>query len=217
VKKRPKLRGICYICGLRDPDSMDHVVARGFIAGPAPETLLKLAAHQNCQGRYSSSEDYVRNTLAAMEDSTSDRGAAVERAFAHFPQSRGAMARRVIRRADMPDRDQLPDDIVGAVRVDRTRFYPALEKMLRGLHYQHTGKLLLNEPSDFSWEIIDHPSKIDAKLKTIMRASKSVLVYPKIFEASYASGSGLCVWLLRFYERKTVVCIVPPSGAGLPP
>ena len=211
MEKGSRRGGICYLCGLPGSDSRDHVVARAFLKAPFPTNLLTLESHHRCQAAFSGSEDYVRNILAGMADDGSKTnlvpGAEVQRAINRNPVLREDLARGFLLRADMSDED-LPVDVAGAIRFDRERFYPSLEKIVRGLHFHHVGRRLA-ATTEFRWTIVDHPSKINAQLEKMLKACQPGLTYAGSFESSYALATELCMWTLRFYRAKLFVCLFP--------
>jgi hypothetical protein len=102
VKKEPTDRAaadICFICTRPGADTRDHVIARAFLPEPPPANLLTLPAHRICQNPLSSSEDYVRNILAALADDGSLFSArklpqrAVNKAYRRNTQLRSEIAR----------------------------------------------------------------------------------------------------------------------------
>jgi hypothetical protein len=66
----------------------------------------------------------------------------------------------------MPD-EYLPPDVAGALKFDRERLYPALNKIVRGLYFHHIGGRL-EDSTDFRWYILDHPSKLDPQLAAML-------------------------------------------------
>jgi hypothetical protein len=131
-------------------------------------------------------------------------GAVVERAFRRNPSLREDLARGFLLRSEMAD-ENLPVDVAGALRFDRERFFPSLEKMVRGLYFHHVARRL-PATTAFSWHLVDRPSKVDAQLEKLLRACQLGLTYPGSFESSYFLGTRLCMWTLRFYCGKLFAC-----------
>jgi hypothetical protein len=71
------------------------------------------------------------------------------------------------------------------IRIDRDRFYPALEKIIRGLYRYHIGRYL---PANiiFNWAI-NEPLQ-DERLK-IFQLAKPGISYPDVFECRFGVAS----------------------------
>jgi hypothetical protein len=214
MKKKLRERGtsaVCYICTHAGADTRDHVVAKGFLPEPPPANLLTLPAHRACQNPLSSSENYVRNILAALADDGSLFSArrlpqrAANKAYRRDSKLRSEIAGGVhVVQFESPA--GLSVGASAALKFDRERFYPSLNKIIRGLYYMETGAFL---PADVEIRWGQPNGQLDAQLTAVFGSSVKGFQYAGIFESRYFLGSELAIWFLTFYGRSRLHCVFP--------
>ncbi len=217
LKKETKGRSIadtCYICTRPGADTRDHVIAKAFLPEPPPANLLTLPAHGGCQNPLSRSEDYVRNILASLADDGSLLSArklpqrAVNKAFRRNNKLRSELADG-LHLVAFESPAGLSVGASAALQFDKARFYPALNKIVRGLYYVATGAFL---PADVEIRWGPPNGQLDSQLKAIFESSVEGFRYSGIFESRYLIGRELAVWFLTFYENSKLHCVFPFNG-----
>ena len=108
-----------------------------------------------------------------------------------------------------------------AIRIDAKRFYPTIEKIIRGLHRLCAGSPM---PSDakFRWFIQEPMHGLRKRFFIDARVS---LGYPEVFESRFVlvkaddGGSSVVgtIWWLRFYRSVPIECVVRFIQSVLPP
>jgi hypothetical protein len=202
----------CYICVQPGADTDDHLIPRAFFPPPRPTNLITLPAHSRCHNRHD--EDYARAIIAGVcESPTAERVRALRvRPSLVRSDLKGTKLRRDLIRALMPPTNAVTPAglIVGrvqGVRFNRDRVYPMLKKIVRGLHYRHSGRFLTPD-AEFSWKL-DEP--LNETTTAIFQACSAGVSYPGVFECRYGFGTGAgvegSVWWLRFYEDRVFHCI----------
>ena len=215
-RRRKRTNVACYICGLTGADTRDHVIPQCFFPVP-PQNLLTLPAHLSCHHRLD--EEYVRNLLASFgRDSSASAGhlwnstGTVRRSFARNVPLRRSMLAGMVPRVEMFSPGGIYLGEAPAIRFDRTRVYPSLEKMVRGLYRYHTGRLLPPEVR-FSWGL--NEMLYGMREQTFSYASPG-LYYGDIFESRYIveqeNGLEVVAWWLRFYQWTVFRCFVAPRA-----
>jgi hypothetical protein len=202
----------CYICVQPGADSRDHIIPSGLFPQPRPTSLVTLAAHHSCHNRLS--EDYARAILAGTSGTaTAARVNAVQVAWSLVRSDlKGTKLRRDLSRTLIPRIEfRSPSGLVlgsaPAIRFDRNRIYPLLEKIVRGLYHHHTKRFL---PANvfFSWGLNERPV---GPLETVFSEAVPGLSYPCVFECRYriiTDNTGeTTFWWLRFYEGVIFRCI----------
>jgi len=218
--------GRCYICGQQDPDTRDHVIADCFFAEPRPPNLLTFPAHRACNAGLSVSDEYARNILVGLGSEKS--GVArrlwetkVNRSFKTNRALRDHVAAALMPKADKYSAGGIYLGSAPAIRIDAKRFYPTIEKIIRGLHRLCAGSPM---PSDakFRWFIQEPMRGLRKRFFVDARVS---LGYPEVFESRFVlvnaddGGSSIVgtIWWLRFYNTVPIECVVsfspirPPS------
>ncbi len=190
----------CYICCKTGADSEDHVIPLSFFPRPRPKNLLKLPAHQGCQaGRIAESQDYVRNICSAFGPS----GSSGERIWENE-------AKRYYERSPKMRQNLMSSLLAGkgrasgqpAIQIDTKRFYPALEKIVRGLYRHHTGRLL---PPKCTFKCLIVNYLQDENPNLINRSSPG-LSYSDVFESRYLILKRESIWWLRLYVELSLRC-----------
>jgi hypothetical protein len=139
----------CYLCGksLEEPISADHVPPLLFFPKELRkrqniDKLLTMPVHAACNLSYQLDEEYFVHTLLPMT-----RGS--EAGDAHHHRVRTKMrAGKNVRLVNMV-MDEFKDEVRGvylpanrvAKLIDHYRFHRVLWKIIRGLHYHHTGQI----------------------------------------------------------------------------
>ena len=210
---------VCYICGLVGANTRDHVIPQCFFTPPPPPNLLTLRAHHACHHRLD--EEYTRNLLASLGRNSSVSAAhlwgnagAVWRSYARNAPLRRATVAGMVPRTEVfsPGGIYLGD--APAIRFDRTRVYPTLEKIVRGLHCHHTGRLLPRGAS-FAWSLNEILYGVREQL---FEYATPGLHYSDVFESRYVveeqNGLEFTAWWLRFYQWTVFRCLVAPHAIG---
>lgn len=181
------LTNICYLCGLSDPDSRDHVPARAIFYPRLPDDLMTAPAHRACQGAYNHDEAY----FAAVLDEA-------------VWQGHTAWMRRWAARPGKSGRKPAPE------AVDVARMETVIRKIVQGLHFRQTGRLLPR-----SAQITIQPGLWEGTIRTASgRLSRRK---PPVFqvrgnhdEFKYAclAGRNRAIWILIFHDRFMFRCEV---------
>jgi hypothetical protein len=91
--------------------------------------------------------------------------------------------------------------------------YPALHKIIRGLHFHHTGALLPKK-CQFSCTVVNDSSSED--FETLNHSSVGVS-YSDVFESRYfllQDHGAVSIWWLRFYTQLSFRCIAETAKQG---
>jgi hypothetical protein len=135
----------CYLCGkpLEGPTSADHVPPKLFFPDTKGLDLLTIPTHPGCNLAYQLDEEYFVHTLLPMT-----RGSAAGDAQ-HFRIRAKMKAGKNVALVNMV-MDEFKNKVGGvhlpatrvAKLIDHYRFHRVLWKVIRGLHYHHTGEIL---------------------------------------------------------------------------
>ena len=96
------------------------------------------------------------------------------------------------------------------IRFDAARVYPSLEKMVRGLHFHHTGYLLPRD-RQFSWGLNE---MLYGFLEQMFAHATPGLEFDDIFECRYIfepeneNEPEIVAWWMRFYRWTVFRCFV---------
>ena len=204
----------CYICAQPGADMKDHLVPSGFFPPPRPSNLITLPAHYSCQNRLSG--DYARAILAGTSESRTARRVMeeVRRSLRRSDLGGMKLRRDLIQtlrpRIDIRSASGLHLGSSPGVQFDRSRVYPLLQKIVRGLYHHHTGRFL---PTTATWGLNELPV---GALEAVFAQSLLGLSYPAVFECRYVikadAGGELSLWWLRFYEGWFFRCAADVSS-----
>ncbi|SRR5260370_13391288 len=141
---------ICYLCGkpLVPPTNMDHPVMQQIFA---PEIrrkhnvskLITFEVHQDCNTAYKNDEDYFVRTLMPFARGSVAGNAIYAKVLGDFRTGKQVpLTRMVLSEFDPnPSGLSLPGGKV-VKRFDGERLRRVAWKMVRGLHFHHTGEVL---------------------------------------------------------------------------
>jgi hypothetical protein len=199
----------CYICVEPGADTDDHIIPRAFFPPPRPGNLITLRAHYSCHNRLA--EEYVRVILAGLSDASTAaqrlNTGAVARSLQRNDPLRADLFAGLIRRAEIRTPAGLIVGTAPAVRFDRDRFYPLMEKIVRGLYRHHTQRFLARDTM-FNWAI--NEPLVGGK-EDLFRQGVDGLSYPDVFDCRYgiaAQGTTeMTLWWLRFYRGVVLRCL----------
>ena len=216
-----KRRALCYLCGLPDADTRDYVIPYCFFTKPRPADLLTLPAHQKCNRKHSISDEYSRNILAWLGMDRSKIAQAlwdeeIGRAF-----KRSALLRDHVRSslAEKVDKFSVGGIYLGSapgMRLDVKRFYPTIEKIVRGLHRHYAGSVMPSDARFGRW-LLQEPMVGDRRI--MFDAASPAVGYPDVFASKFflftkeGSVVGTYYWL-RFYNKTPIECYVQFSAVS---
>jgi len=217
--------GQCYICGGAGPDTRDHVIPDCFFAEPRPKNLLTFPAHSACNASFSASDEYARNILAGLGSESSApaqtlwRGK-IDRSIKGNRALRTHIAAALTPNADKYSAGGIYLGSAPGIRIDTKRFYPTLEKIVRGLHRLCAGGPMPNDAT-FRW-FVQEP--VHGLRLQFFQASRACLGYPDVFDSRFTlvnaeeGGSVVgTVWWLRFYDTVSIECATTFSAVYPPP
>lgn len=201
---------LCYICCEPGADDRDHVIPVALFEKPRPSDLLTLPAHHKCHDQLD--EEYFRLIVAGQSSRDNQNANKLWEGKIKRSVQRSAPLQASLRSALLDSVNLVsPGGIwlgkVPGIRFDRDRFYPTLEKIVRGLYLSHT-KNLLPRSAGMKWAIMNEPPK--GQMLEIFQQSTPGLFYPGVFDCKYGIASDdkteMTVWWLRFYEGLVMRC-----------
>jgi hypothetical protein len=210
----------CYICGELGPDTRDHVIPYGFFTEPRPSNLLTFPVHVACNRRLSLSDEYARNILAGLGSEKSPVAKAlwagkIDRSIKGSQGLRTQIARSLIPKADKYSARGIYLGSAPGIQINVERFYPTMEKIVRGLHRLNDGRSM---PSDAAFRWFLQEPLHGLRLQFFQRGRPS-LAYAHVFDSRFALISGDdgrsivgTIWWLRFFESTSLECLTTFSA-----
>jgi hypothetical protein len=149
-RNRNKLKGDCYLCGkpLAAPVNSDHVPPKLFFASEIRREhkltkLLTLPVHRDCNSAWRLDEEYFVHTLLPLARG-SVSGEASHRDF--LSRYRAGLNIPLAARVKNEFRRKVGGIILPAGKIakliDANRTHDVIWKIIRGLHFYHTGEIL---------------------------------------------------------------------------
>lgn len=225
MKSSKKKLGKCRICGERPAVDKDHIPAKNLYALADRINLLRIPACAECNSQYSKNDEYFKRILLMSARIENDTPGIIElreqlfRSFANPKQSKFniSFAKSIsIKRIFTPSGLYLGREPVYFAEYDRMN--KILDKIIRGLYYYSTKKILTNDYSikSFGEEYLIHSSSAvrDNVRKTIIEPLKYSTIHEigrntfkykyKLTESDKKEGA----WILNFYSKINYLCIV---------
>lgn len=210
---------ICFICGMPRADSRDHVIPACLFAPPLPDNLLTLPAHHKCHNQLQ--EEYFRSIAAGLGSESSKTAnvlweGKVARSIQRNSPLQGSLRTSLLRKVDLVSPGGIWLGTAPGIRVDRDRFYPTLEKIVRGLYQHHTGRYLPVDAT-FNWAINE---PLEGERLKLFQLSTQGISYPDVFECRFGVAADdkieISVWWLNFYSGLVMRCVTRIELAAIP-
>ena len=149
---------ICFICLNPGANSRDHIVPLCLFTQPLPPDLLTLPAHSDCHNQ--TEEEYFRNivSLRALKSNVIAGElwkTKALRSLIRNPSLQNRTLKSLHRKSDRYSNGGIYVGTGSAIKFEVKRFYPTLEKLVRGL-YRHYFSRFLGIKTTFQWGI-DEP------------------------------------------------------------
>jgi len=200
---------ICFICCASGADSRDHIIPASLFVPPLPCDLLTLPAHYRCHNQLQ--EEYFRNIVAwlGLENSNTANilwEGKVARSLQRSRPLRDSIRSSLLRRINLVSPSGIWLGTAPGIQIDRDRFYPTLEKIVRGLYRHHLGRHLPTDAT-FIWAINE---PLQGESRKIFQRCKPGIAYIDVFECRYGIASDdnieMTIWWLRFYKKLVMRC-----------
>jgi hypothetical protein len=203
---------ICYLCGksLSQPTNVDHPVMQQIFA---PEIrrkhnvsqLLTLEVHKACNTGYHGDEDYFVRSLMPFARGSEAGDAIYAKVLNDFRIGRQIpLTTKVLREFDPnPSGLFLPGGKV-VKRFEGERLKRVAWKMVRGLHFHHTGGVLPERWPTVGVQIYAGETPPPDDVLCFVNMAPSQGLYPGVFDYKFAvfpEANNLHYWALLLWDR----------------
>jgi hypothetical protein len=222
-----KLPEVCYLCGERliQPIDYDHVPMKQLWA---PQTrkeyalqLLTIPVHKTCNSSYQRDEDYLIKTILPFVPQSPSGSALFWKAIDeyHRGQNRPLMQKVLKEFERAPSGLKLPRDKI-VKRFDGKRVTRVAWKIVRGLHFHHTGQVLPDiwtksvdlHLADENWDPPDHFKAFMAMPNNVEHGK-----YGGVFSyrfLKFPEANDLHYWAMLILDRIIVIVMFHDLSCG---
>jgi hypothetical protein len=214
-----RIHGHCYLCGkpLSEPTSADHVPPLMFFPKEMRrehniDNLLTIPVHADCNLSYQFDEEYFVHTLLPMTKGSEAGDAHHARVAKKLKDGKNVALvnmvmdefKHVVKGVHLP-----PTRV--AKMIDHYRFHRVLWKIIRGLHYHHTGEILPPEWGMRYWVTAPYePPEEFFKMYAESGRSAPQGDYPKIFSYffdRFPEAWGMHYWGFHLWDSMIVTAM----------
>jgi hypothetical protein len=211
---------VCVICGIRPAETGEHIPPKGLFT-ERPQAYLVVPACKPCNEGTKLDDEYFRQVLSACSWTEEAHKVWKEKVASKFPQFPATQAGLRDSLDTMPVAiPNLGEIALRALRVKASRVDRVAEKMVRGLHWFHTGQIL-----DADTEILvrflniadvqvvlddpDYHEVIDKCMMGVYRHPDVI----RTFFYNFALGPTNSLWHLFFYRQNAMAVLTGPLPA----
>jgi hypothetical protein len=214
----------CAYCGEAKPSSRDHVIPRCLFPHPLPEDMVTVPACDDCNGRKSRHDDFLRDLL--VTDFAGSQSPIAQQIFAaktirSHQQGKSLLGRIVMSDSmvELPIGDQAGEDDIAAIGTfDSERATEMFSFIVRGLYFSFRSVLL---PQDCNFQVGRLFKGDLAKwvhLFNELGAFGPHRLGDGVFSCVYNYGDtskAVTFWLLEFYDRVQYSVLTTPAQLQL--
>jgi hypothetical protein len=206
------LTEVCYLCGkpLVPPTNADHPVMQQLYATDLRQKynlskLLTLDVHAACNTAYKNDEDYFVRTLMPFARGSEAGNAIYDKVLNDYRSGKQVLlTKKVLREFDpRPMGLILPGGKV-AKRFEGDRLTRVAWKMVRGLHYYHSGEVLREKQSAIGVRLYSPGEEPGDDVKFVVSNEPARGIYPGVFDyrfRKFPEAHNLNFWLLLIWDR----------------
>ena len=206
------LTNTCYLCGkpLAPPINADHPVLRQLFAPDIRRKyniskLLTLDVHKSCNTGYKRDEDYFVRTLTPFARGSEAGNAIYAKVLNDYRVGKEVpLTKKVLREFHpSPAGLILPGGKV-VKRFEGQRLRRVTWKMVRGLHFHHTGEVLPEQWSTVGVKMFSPGEQPTDDVLHFARITASRGTYPGVFDykfEKFPKANNLHYWLLLIWDR----------------
>jgi hypothetical protein len=210
--KKKKATTVCYLCGkpLVPPTNADHPVMQQIFA---PEIrhrhnisqLITFPVHVPCNTAYKSDEDYFVRTLMPFARGSEAGDAIYAKALKDYRAGREVLLTKMVLREFEPN----PSGLIipgGNVikRFQGQRLRRVAWKMVRGLHFHHTGEVLPENWATVGVQLFTGKTPPTDDVRCFIDFAPSRGAYPGVFDYKFdkfPESNNVHYWLLLLWNR----------------
>jgi hypothetical protein len=203
---------ICYLCGkpLCPPTNVDHPVMKQLFAPEIRQKhnvsqLITFDVHKACNTAYQSDEDYFVRSLMPFARGSEAGNAIYKKARHEFRTGKQVPLTKMV----LSEFDPNPSGLVlpgGKVvkRFDGERLRRVAWKMVRGLHFHHTGEVLPENWPTVGVQIYAGETPPPSDVLCFVNIAQSRGLYPGVFDykfEKFPEANNLHYWALLLWDR----------------
>ncbi len=203
---------MCYLCGkpLSPPTDLDHPVMQQLFASEIRRKhnvskLITIEVHKACNSAYQSDEDYFVRSLMPFAGGSVAGDAIYAKVLKDFRAGRQVpLATMVLNEFDPnPSGLSLPGDKI-VKRFEGERLRRVAWKMVRGLHFYHTGEVLPEGWPTVGVQVYAGETPPPDDVLCFVGIAQSRGQYPGVFDYKFdkfPESGDLHYWALLFWDR----------------
>lgn len=210
---RKRKSGVCVYCGRYARLSSDHIPPKGIFGKPRPNNLVTVPSCRGCNQAASKDDEYFQLMLSARYDSGEhpDAEQASSAVLRGLRKRQKAGFRRAVLGA-VEDVDVFtPAGIYagrhGILNVDLDRLGRVAERVIKGLYYHHSGRVLEDTYKARAWELSGFGDNATAwsyldKFTSALLDSEPNVIGEQTFAYRFLmldENPCFSAWLLTFY------------------
>ncbi len=214
----------CAYCGEFKPSSRDHVIPRCLFIRPLPEKMMTVSACDDCNGRKSRHDDFLRDML--VTDYSGSRSAIAQQIFAEKTirshlQDKSLLGRIAMSdvMTEIPIRDESgSEDIAMLGTFDFDRAIEMFSLIVRGLYFSFRSVVLPQDCNFRVTKLFKNDLDVWVKFFNDSGAQEPYQIGDGVFSCVYnygATNEAVTFWLLEFYDRVQYSVVTTPAGFKL--
>ena len=211
-------KGKCVYCGCEELITKDHIPPRNLFPHPRPSNLVTVPCCESCNKGFELDDEYFRLAITTGIDQArfpKEFELSIE-AINKLKDSRKIrFAKRMLaslRRVPIYTPAGIYLGGVGAMEINSERLRGTLNRVIRGLFFQHSGRRLFPSAMVWTWSTwLSNASNLDPELKATLKdmfealctqpmhvVGKGVFRYSFLLDEEDNQSSA---WWLSFYEK----------------
>ena len=211
-------QGRCFVCG-GPATTRDHIPPRGIFPEPLPDNLITVPACPRCNSESCRDDEYFRLVVPATTNDNPRALALLNQRILKRARRKPGLVIEFLKSVSKVDEVSSGGIYLGparAVKLDRRRIQTVINKIVRGLFFHHTGRILGGNcvVEEFWYQ----PRLTETVLERICALPLFNVGDGSVFSYRYelpTSAFDESAWFLMFYNEVLIISTTGPLSQAL--
>lgn len=208
---------LCYLCGSQEDLTKDHVFPQSLFPKPKPQNLITLDCCRNCQDGYMEDEEYFRNMLSTSKDvygTTSGKKLWDSKVLRGLTRTQGIQRKTFekLKTVELKTEAGLFLGMQKAFLIDKDKFDRVLRKIVRGLHFLHTGFIATDNSVTVKWDLSEKSLVDLAEYHKYIQFSNNFCDVVGYQGAKSIDAGASSMWWIHFFKKHICIAFVLEEG-----